>query len=770
MKLLPIKCIIFLLAGFSFFSSCRKDLKLQPIHIIPEPVSVQALHLSPFVIDDHSIIYITDSSMMLPAQLLLTTLGGGYKIRMIDRTLSTHSGISLRHSTDTSIRDQGYNLDIHTQSIVISAHDTPGLWHGVQSLRQLLPADPAEISTASLPSLVINDYPRFGWRGMHLDVSRHFMPVPFIKKYIDMLSFHKLNVFHWHLVDGIGWRIEIKSHPELTEVGAWRVVKEDKKPWEDFEVWRSGDPRPKYGGFYTQEDIREVVAYATQKGITVLPEIELPGHSEVVFECYPELRCIDEKGDYLPNIGVYCANLQASYDILEDVLVEVMDLFPSEYIHIGGDEVNKSNWTQCVRDKKLMEREHYTPEEVQSHFVNHFDRFLRDHDRKMMGWHEILEGNLSPSAAIMYWGNGRADDVDEMLREGHESVLTPGNIYYFDHYQSTSKHEPPAFGGLSTLTQVYEYESYPAAIEDTYGNQVLGIQANCWTEYMDHSDQVEYMVFPRIAALAESAWSPRHKKDWSVFTQKIPRLLDFYNHQDIQYAPSSFRPLINVSLDHQSNELYVHLDPELPSDLYYSMDQSAPTPAKGIPYAGPFPLSETTTIRAGAYQNEKEIVKPEVKKVIVHKALGKEVVLGTRPYSSYMADGPQTLVDGQFGGDNWGNGRWLGLLNKNVDAEIHFNSSSSIRSIGYSAIEDQGSGIYFPEQIRVSVSVDGEHYTEIATADIDNDAIQYSSKTRDSIFTIAFPPQETKYLKVEAALPRIPDKGMFLFVDEIIVQ
>lgn len=244
MKSLSNSTIVILLMSILLFSSCRKDLRLQPIQIIPEPVTIEALHLSPFVVDDHSIIYITDSSMMAPAELLLSSLNEDYEIEMIDSTLITHSGISLSYSADTSVHDHGYVLDIHTQKIMISAHDTPGLWHGVQSLRQVLPSDPKEVSHASLPALSINDYPRFDWRGMHLDVSRHFMPVDFVKKYIDMLSYHKLNVFHWHLVDGIGWRIEIKSHPELTDIGAWRVVKEGKKPWEYFEVWRPGDSRP----------------------------------------------------------------------------------------------------------------------------------------------------------------------------------------------------------------------------------------------------------------------------------------------------------------------------------------------------------------------------------------------------------------------------------------------------------------------------------------------------------------------------------------------
>src|SRR5690606_26074286 len=317
-----------------------------------------------------------------------------------------------------------------------------------------------------------------------------------------------------------GWRIEIKSHPELTDLGAWRVQREDVSPWEEFEIWREGDPRPKYGGFYTQEEIKEVVRYASGKGITIIPEIEMPGHSKVVLECYPNLRCIDDNGEYLPNTGVYCANLESGYELLEDVLTEVMELFPSEYIHIGGDEVNKRNWQECVRDQALMQQKNYTPEQVQSHFINHFDKFLRDHGRTLLGWHEIQEGNLSPSAAIMYWGG--PEGVSKILYAGHPTVLTTGNRYYFDHYQSTSTHEPLAFGGLSTLTQVYEYEPFPSALENQYGDQLLGIQANVWTEYINNPEHVEYMVFPRIAALAESAWTPVDKKNLENFYSKIP--------------------------------------------------------------------------------------------------------------------------------------------------------------------------------------------------------------------------------------------------------
>ncbi len=763
--LYPFGSLLFVL-WISF--SCQSDYVVQPVAIIPEPVSIDTTGAYPFVVDDHSIIYITDSSMYPPAELLLSSLDKDYDIEMVDSTLVNLSGISLLHATDSTLPDQGYTLEIQTQRILIRAHGAPGWWNGVQTLRQILPADPDEVNKSALPTLNIRDYPRFDWRGMHLDVSRHFMPVEFVKKYIDMLSYHKLNVFHWHLVDGVGWRIEIKSHPELTDLGAWRVEKDGKMPWEDFEIWREGDSRPRYGGYYTQEEIREVVEYASEKQITIIPEIELPGHSKVVLQCFPDLRCIDEEGTPLPNNGVYCANLKPSYDLLEDVLTEVMDMFPSEYIHIGGDEVNKENWKNCVRDKALMNQYNYSPEEVQSHFINHFDRFLRDHGRKLLGWHEILEGNLSSSAAIMYWGG--PDGVENILRQGHQTVLTTGNRYYFDHYQSTSQHEPPAFGGLSTLTQVYEYDPVPPPLDDQFGNQVLGIQANLWTEYIPDPDHAEYMVFPRIAALAESAWTPREQKDLEKFKKKLSRILDYYDYHDINYARSVFRPMIEVTHQPDSIGLLVSLQPEIPVELYYTTDGTDPNPDSGNPYTGPFRVTETTTIRASAWQNGEELVLPETKKVIVHQALGKEVTLGTRPYGRYSAEGGSTLVDGRFGGNNWGNGRWLGLLNKPLEAIIDLAPDSLIQSVGFSSIEDQGSGIYFPDQIRLSISENGRSFNEIAFDDIFNQEIRYDSKTKDSTFTITFPPKKTRFLKVEAIPPDIPDQGVFIFVDEIIVE
>lgn len=758
-----------LLGAAVLFTSCSDDLQVSEIEIIPEPVLIRLRTEPPFRIKDYSEIYFTDSSMFYAAELLREALPGRYRTVYQKSLEGKKEGIWLVYNPDLVIKPSGYTLNIRESLVRIDAREASGILNGVQSLRQLLPTEPESGMKTALQPAEITDFPRFDWRGMHLDVSRHFMPPDFVKKYIDMLSYHKLNVFHWHLTDGVGWRIEIKSHPELTDIGAWRKIKAGKRPWEDFEVWREGDEEPRYGGYYTQEEIREIVDYAARRNITVVPEIELPGHSEAVLQCYPGLQCVDDQGDYLPNIGVYCASQKATYSFLEDILLEVMELFPSKYIHIGGDEVNKSNWLNCSRDLAFMREHHFTAEEVQSYFVNHFDRFLREHGRKMIGWHEILDGDLSPSATVMYWGGEKG--VEEMFSKGHDAVLTTGSHYYFDHYQSASEYEPLSFGGLSTLTGVYHYEPFPDSLEARYKDQMLGIQANIWTEYKENPEQVEYAVFPRIAALAETAWTPAKNKNWEKFARKIPRLTDYYETQNIRFSKSAYRPMIDVEVNVEKGGLDVVLEPELMSELFYTLDGRLPDPQESTRYEGPFHVEKTLTVTAGAFRNDTLITEAEKREMIIHKALGKIVELSpANPYPSYSYGGANSLVDGRFGGDNWGNNRWLGYLNEDFSATIRFPEMTEIQSVGYSAIEDKPSGIHFPENIQIRVAGEDGTERELTTLDIDPTEIRYDTKTKDSVFYLDFPPVKTKSVKVKALYPRVPDQGVFLFIDEIIVQ
>jgi hexosaminidase len=751
--------------------SCQQDISLKPIQIIPQPNSIVENQEPPFVLNNSARIIIEDDSMLSVAYALQRVLKNELPVVVHTETEIGDGDFSFTYDDNLSTTTkEGYALNISKKGVKVSANDAAGLFYAVETIRQLLPneLETQLIETIALPALEIKDSPRFPWRGMHLDVSRHFMPLDFIKKYIDYLAMHKLNVFHWHLVDGIGWRIEIKSQPELTDIGAWRVVKEGKRPWQDYEAWKEGDDRPKYGGYYTQEEIKEVVAYAKDRFITVLPEIELPGHSQVVFECYPELICKDANGKSLNNGGVYCASNPESYALLEDVLDEVLQLFPSEYIHIGGDEVGKGNWEKCANCQKLMKKNKYTPHELQSHFVNHFDEYLKSKGRKLIGWHEILEGELSESATIMYWGH--ENGVTSNLKKGHPMVLTTGSHLYFDHYQSLSTEEPKAFGGYSSLKKVYDYEPIPENLEQEYKDLVLGVQANVWTEYMTNPQRVEYMTMPRMAALSEIAWQKEGTKDWQRFRNKMDDMLKRYDLLNVNYAPSAFRPDILFKLNRESKKLEVTLETELIADIYYSLDGSEPTMSSNK-YTEPFILDKPTTIKAIAVKGGKAMGQPEVKEAILHKARGAKVMLDPEPKGKYSSDGGYTLVNTDFGGDKWGNGKWLGMLSTDFTATMEFNQPTNVSKVGYSCIEETAAGIYFPAGLEVSVSDDGLNYKTVKTWETARKTpIEKTSDIHTNIFELDFEEVSCKFLRVKTNYQRVPNTGVFVFVDEIIVE
>lgn len=761
---------LLILAGFtSLLMACLSKQETRPVEIIPEPMAMTINKGSAFELNESTPIVINDSLALPAVSQLQFIIGQPLQVQWNTNTKQPGIHFLLDASLD-SLTHEGYSLQITKDQVEIKSAGPQGLFYAVESIRQLLPPDmQASSPDYALPQLQIIDQPRFQWRGMHLDVSRHFMPTAFIKKYIDYLAMHKLNVFHWHLVDGIGWRIEIKSHPLLTEIGAWRKVKPDRQPWQDFEVWRDGDSEAKYGGFYTQEEIKEVVAYAQERFITVIPEIELPGHSEVVMQCYPELICKDQKGHSLKNHGVYCASNPESYQLLEDVLDEVLELFPSEYIHIGGDEVGKSNWKNCAGCQRLMRQKGYDAHELQSHFVNHFDEYLKSKGRKLMGWHEILEGQLSPSASIMYWGSEKG--VADCLKKGHPTVLTTGSHLYFDHYQSLSKQEPKAFGGYAPLKKVYDYEPVPEGLDASVTNQILGVQANIWTEYMPNEKQVEYMLFPRLAALSEIAWQQQGTKDWSSFRTKMNTMLERYDAMDINYAYSALRPSIHFELNKETRKVKVSLETELQTDIYYTTDGTEPAPETATLYQAPFELDQSATVKAIAVKNGKVTGLPEVKEAILHKARGAQLVLNSKPYGKYSAQGGYTLVDADFGGDKWGNGKWVGILSEDLEATLTLDQPTKIHQIGLSCIEETGAGIYFPAGLEVLISEDGKNYRSLKQWRSDRSGvIPKTSDIQTKVFTLEFAPVTTQYLKIKAPYQHVKDQGVFIFTDELIVE
>ena len=505
--------------GMFLFLICFAPLvHSQDVHIIPAPASLKMLK-GQFVLDK-------DCSFKLsPANDDLLRISGFFNDYLKEyygfnlKNQGSGKQVSLTLDPGLDNGDEGYKLTVGPKGIAISAAKAAGIFYGIQTLEQLLPVTPGA-GELPIAALDITDQPRFKWRGSMLDVCRHFFPVSFIKKYIDILAMYKINTFHWHLTDDQGWRIEIKKYPLLAEVSAWR---------DQTLVGHSGTSQQydgiEYGGFYTQDQIRDVVKYAADRYITIVPEIEMPGHSSAALAAYPNLGCTggpyQVQGSWGIFKDVYCAGKEETFQFLEDVLDEVMDLFPSEYIHIGGDECPKDAWKQCPLCQKRMKDNGLKDEqELQSYFVTRICNYLTSKGRRLIGWDEILEGGIAPQAAVMSW-RGVSGGIDA-VKQHHNVVMTPNDYMYFDHYQSRdTKNEPLAIGGFLPLQKVYSYEPVPEDFTPEEAKYILGVQANLWTEYIPNTQKVEYMLLPRLDALAEVAWSSAGNRNYENFTNRL---------------------------------------------------------------------------------------------------------------------------------------------------------------------------------------------------------------------------------------------------------
>jgi len=447
--------------------------------------------------------------------------------------------IELALSSNKDYKKEGYELNIDTSGIKIIASDTAGLFYGVQTLIALLPAKKDKTENIKMNSLNIIDYPAYSWRGMMLDTCRHFMPVSFIKKFIDYLAIHKMNRFHWHLTEDQGWRIEIDKYPRLTEIGAWRK--------ETLEGHYSETPHKydgkKHGGFYSKKDIREIVQYAKERYISIIPEIEMPGHSGAAIASYPYLACTEGPFEVKTIWGihkdVYCAGKESTFEFLEDVLSEVIELFPSEYIHIGGDECPKDRWKECPDCQARIKNEGLKDEqELQSYFIKRIENFLNSKGKKLIGWDEILEGGLAPSATVMSW-RGIKGGI-EAANQGHDVIMSPTSHCYFDYYQGKKENEPLAIGGYLPLKKVYSFEPMPKELKKDKRKHILGGQANLWTEYVKTPRKAEYMLFPRMAAMSEVLWTKMDKRNWDGFKIRLAKLLKRYDLLNINYSKTEY--------------------------------------------------------------------------------------------------------------------------------------------------------------------------------------------------------------------------------------
>lgn len=519
--------------------SCNSGDK-KAIDIIPQPQQVEIGSGSLALVGRLTINYRDDKSIIDLADYFTKLAKTKFDLDFVKSDNDyTENTLNIFYLGDISMYgEEGYKLIIDDKGIKVFAATDKGLFYGLQSLYQLMLTNKTESGIIVLPELEITDDAMFKYRGMHLDVGRHMFPVEFIKKYIDLLALYKFNNFHWHLTEDQGWRIEIKKYPKLTEIGAFRkqtlVGHGGKTPY----VY---DGKP-YGGYYTQEEIKEIVKYAAERKINIIPEIEMPGHSLAALAAYPELACKPDSFEVAQRWGVfkdiYCTK-EENFKFLEDVLTEVMELFPSKYIHIGGDEAPKDRWKECDVCQANIKREGLKDEhELQSYFIQRIEKFLNAHGREIIGWDEILEGGLAPNATIMSWRG--TDGGIAAAKQNHYAIMTPGSHCYFDHYQADPKNEPLAIGGYTTLEKVYSYNPIPDTLTRKESKYILGTQANVWTEYMETPEHVEYMVLPRMAALSEVCWTYPIHKDWNSFQNRIKEHFKIYKELDYNYCDHPF--------------------------------------------------------------------------------------------------------------------------------------------------------------------------------------------------------------------------------------
>ena len=684
---------------------------------------------------------------------------------------------------DSSVPEEAYVLNVKPEVVYVKASGLRGFNYAIQTIKQLLPVEifgdkPAPRVKWEIQCVTINDVPRFGYRGLHLDEGRYFFGVETVKKYLDIMEVHKLNKFHWHLTEDQGWRIEIKKYPRLTEVGSIRKGTCVKKNFQSHDGVPYGE-----GLWYTQDQIREIVAYAAAKGIDVIPEIDLPGHMLAALAAYPELGCTGGPYEVWTRWGVsedvLCAGNEAIYTFLEDVLTEVCELFPYEYIHIGGDECPKTRWETCPKcqakikelglsDKDGQKAEHY----LQSYVISRIEKFLNSKGRSVIGWDEILEGGIAPNATIMSW-RGETGGL-EAARQGHDAIMTPNTYFYLDYYQSKDiANEPFGIGGYLPIERCYSYEPYPAEMTDEEKSHIIGVQANVWTEYISTEDHVFYMLLPRLAALAEVQWCNADRKDWDRFYNAADDFCEIYGTMGYNYAKHVLQVKSDLKVDAEKKEAVVTLSAQGDAPIRYTLDGKTPTSRSKL-YTGPVTVTETCCLKAVAMNKgvEKDVLTIDIP---MHKALGKSVTWSRRPHPRYVSGLPESLVDGIRGPQIFKSEEWGAWNGGPVSLTIDMEQTEPYSSVTVGMISDKPSYVFFPEKIVVEVSEDGENFHEVAVADngVENETDPDMLKD----FILTFPETTARYIKVTIEpVKNIPDwhyaagRRTYIFVDELIVR
>ena len=680
------------------------------------------------------------------------------------------SEVEISYVTDGSLGEEAYEITARRGKVVVKASTERGFLYAAQTLAQMTTGD------GCIPCVHIYDAPRFAYRGMHLDVARHFFGVDQVKKYLDIMAIHKMNTFHWHLTDDQGWRVEIKRYPKLTEFGSMRKETAIGKGW--YDVKYDGIP---HGGYFTQDEVKEIVAYAASKGITVIPEIDVPAHMLAAVASYPELCCTGEQHDVWGRWGVspeiLCAGKEESFEFLENVLMEIMELFPSEYIHIGGDECPKTRWAECPLCQARMKELAIADDEkalvnLQAYVTNRVETFLAQHGKRIIGWDEILEGNISQSATIMSWRG--TDGGIAAAKAGHDVIMTPNTHCYLDYYQSRRiQDEPFAIGGFVNVEKVYSFEPYTPEMTPEQRAHILGVQANLWTEYIKTPEHLEYMLLPRMSALSEVQWCAPEKKDYGRFLDKMSSMVKIYQKLGYNFARHIFevQPVIGVDVENASPQVRLTTQGDAP--MYYTLDGSEPTASSTL-YTEPVSVRDGEVFKA-------IVVREDIPTHVYsqsftrHKAMGKAITMNTEPSELYAAGLPQSLVNGVLNEDqDAAAGEWMAWRGKPVEVVIDMNGES-YSTLSVRTFVSKWEDMYAPLGLEAYVSEDGHTFEPIAAEEypIEEETVPDGIKKYD----LEFPETSARYLKVVVkTVPALPEwsertgKPAYLFLDEIKVE
>lgn len=773
-NLMGVLCILF---STCFYACSEKRTLNSDYEIIPKPLDVNCKGDASFLLKDGvAVIYPENNQKMQDNAEFLVD----YVEKQTGVKLTSHAGmpvdgaicLTLDLSDDNA---EAYKLIVNDKRVCISGASEAGVFYGIQTLRKSLPV--AQDINVNLSAVEIYDKPRFAYRGAMLDVARHFYTVDEVKTFIDMLALHNINRFHWHLTDDQGWRIEIKKYPKLMSVASERKETVVGR-------WYSGiyDGKP-YGGYYTQDELRDVIDYAAKRHITIIPEVDLPGHMQAALTAYPELGCTGGPYEVRTIWGVsqdvLCVGNDFTLQFVKDVLSEVADIFPSEYIHIGGDECPKVRWEKCPKCQERIkslglksDAKHTKEQRLQSYMIQEAAKYLKEKGKRIIGWTEILEGGLVPDATLMSW-IGESGGI-EAAHQHHDVIMTPNTYLYFDYYQSKKvEDEPLAIGGYLPIEKTYNYEPMPKELTKEEQQYIKGVQANLWTEYIPVFSQVQYMVLPRLGAAAEVQWTDPSKKDYKDFLRRVPHLVAVYDCYGWNCATHVYDVNVDMKADTVNHVLNVQLSTMVDDPIYYTLDGQDPT-EKSLKYTKPFTIDQSVVLKTMAVHPDRTS-KISVDTIRFNKATLKPVVLLQPNESRFSPDGPVVLVDGRNGNHSFDTGAWLTVAGNDLEAVINMQAETILNSASVHVYVRKDAWLFDARGFSVSVSSDNKNYKEVASQEYK----QMQESDSDGIIEheLSFDPCKATYVKIKVISEKsMPDwhwdagKVPFLLVDEIILN